>query len=42
VEQPQDIAPALQRARKATEEGQAALLEFITSEETAFSYRRAL
>jgi acetolactate synthase-1/2/3 large subunit len=42
VEQPQDIAPALQRARKATEEGQAALLEFITSQETAFSYRRAL
>jgi thiamine pyrophosphate-dependent acetolactate synthase large subunit-like protein len=42
VEQPQDIAPALQRARKATEEGQAALLEFITSEEQAFSYRRAL
>jgi acetolactate synthase I/II/III large subunit len=37
VEKPEDIAPAIQRARKATEEGQAALLEFITSEEIAFS-----
>ena len=37
VERPEDIAPAIQRARKATAEGQAALLEFITSEEIAFS-----
>jgi thiamine pyrophosphate-dependent acetolactate synthase large subunit-like protein len=41
VERPEEIAAAFQRARKATEEGQAALLEFITSEEIAFSYRRA-
>lgn len=42
VEKPADIVPALQRARRATQDGQAALLEFITSEEIAFSYRRAL
>jgi acetolactate synthase-1/2/3 large subunit len=42
VEKPQDIAPALQRARKINEEGKAVLLEFITSEEIAFSHRRAL
>jgi acetolactate synthase-1/2/3 large subunit len=42
VEHPKDIVPALQRARKATENGQAALLEFITSEEIAFSHRRGL
>jgi acetolactate synthase-1/2/3 large subunit len=41
VEKPEDIVSALQRARKATREGQAALLEFITSEEIAFSHRRA-
>jgi thiamine pyrophosphate-dependent acetolactate synthase large subunit-like protein len=41
VEGPEEIAAAFQRARKATEEGQAALLEFITSEEIDFSYRRA-
>lgn len=40
VADPADVGPAILRARKATEEGQAALLEFITSEETAFSYRR--
>ena len=37
---PADVGPAILRARKSTEEGHAALLEFITSEETAFSYRR--
>jgi thiamine pyrophosphate-dependent acetolactate synthase large subunit-like protein len=42
VERPEDIAGAFARARKAAESGQAALLEFITSEETAFSHRRAL
>lgn len=42
VERPEDIAPAIQRARKATEEGQAALLEFITSEEIAFSRGQGL
>lgn len=40
VDDPADVGPAILRARKATEDGQAALLEFITSEETAFSYRR--
>ena len=33
---------AFRRARKATEGGQAALLEFITSQETRFSHRGAL
>jgi acetolactate synthase I/II/III large subunit len=42
VEKPAEIVPAIQRARKANEEGKAVLLEFITSEETAFSYRRGL
>jgi thiamine pyrophosphate-dependent acetolactate synthase large subunit-like protein len=42
VERPEDIAGALARARKATESGQAALLEFVTSQETAFSHRGAL
>ena len=40
VADPADVGPAILRARKATEDGQACLLEFITSEETAFSYRR--
>ena len=42
VEKPDDIAGAFARARKATESGQAALLEFITSQETRFSNRGAL
>jgi acetolactate synthase I/II/III large subunit len=42
VERPEDIAGAFGRARKATEGGQAALLEFITSQETRFSNRGAL
>jgi acetolactate synthase-1/2/3 large subunit len=42
VERPEDIAGAFARARKATESGQAALLEFITSQETRFSHRGAL
>jgi acetolactate synthase-1/2/3 large subunit len=41
VERPEEIAAAFARARKATEGGQAALLEFITSQETRFSHRRA-
>jgi acetolactate synthase-1/2/3 large subunit len=40
IERPEEIVPALQRARRATEEGRAALLEFITSEETAYSRNR--
>jgi acetolactate synthase I/II/III large subunit len=42
VEKPAEIVPALERARKANQDGRAVLLEFITSEETAFSYRRGL
>jgi hypothetical protein len=42
VERPEDIAGAFARARKATEGGQAALLEFITSQEMRFSNRGAL
>ncbi|OGA05344.1 MAG: hypothetical protein A2W68_18435 [Betaproteobacteria bacterium RIFCSPLOWO2_02_64_14] len=42
VEQPSEIVPAIQRARKANAEGKAVLLEFITSQEIAFSHRRAL
>jgi hypothetical protein len=42
VDRPEEIAGAFARARKATESGQAALLEFITSQETRFSHRRAL
>lgn len=40
VEDPEDIANAIVRARKATENGKAALLEFVTSAETAFSHRQ--
>ncbi|MCY4625489.1 MAG: thiamine pyrophosphate-requiring protein [Chloroflexi bacterium] len=43
VTDPDDVGPAFQRARRVTEEqGQAVLLEFITSAETRFSHRRAL
>ena len=42
VERPEDIAGAFARARKVTEGGQAALLEFITSQETRFSHRGVL
>ena len=42
VERPDDIAGAFARARQATEGGQAALLEFITSQETRFSNRGVL
>lgn len=41
VESPAEIVPAIQRARRATEDGRAALLEFITSAETNYSYSRA-
>ena len=40
VEDPADVAPAILRAKSATENGQATLLEFITSEEGEFSHRR--
>ncbi len=37
VEDPDQVAPAIQRARKATENGKAALLELITSRESNYS-----
>ncbi|TMA12793.1 MAG: thiamine pyrophosphate-requiring protein [Deltaproteobacteria bacterium] len=40
IERPEEIAAAIQRAKRATEEGHAALLEFITSEKTAYSRNR--
>ena len=42
VEDPSEIAPAIRRARSATEDGRAALLEFITSEETDFLPQEAV
>jgi acetolactate synthase I/II/III large subunit len=42
VERPEDVAGAFARARRATESGQAALVEFITSQETRFSNRGVL
>ena len=39
VSDPADVANAILRARRATEDGRTALLEFITSAETAFSHR---
>ena len=42
VTKPADIAGAIGRARKVNDDGQPFLLEFITSEEIAFSHRRAL
>ena len=41
IEDPAEVAPAFQRARRMTEEGKAVLLELITSAETEFSHRRA-
>ncbi len=40
VEAPGEVAGAILRAREATKNGEAALLEFITSEEREFSHRR--
>ncbi len=40
IEDPSDVGSAILRAKAATENGQAALLEFITSEEGEFSHRR--
>lgn len=39
VDDPGEVADAILRARRQTEEGRACLLEFITSAETAFSHR---
>ncbi len=41
IEKPDDIIPAIQRARQHNAEGRAVLLEFITSEEINYSHRRA-
>jgi acetolactate synthase-1/2/3 large subunit len=41
VTDPADVSAAFLRAKKVTEGGRAALLEFITNEEQAFSHRRA-
>jgi acetolactate synthase-1/2/3 large subunit len=40
VERPDEIVPAILRARKQNEEGHAVLLEFITSQEINFSHKR--
>ena len=42
VQNSAEVAPAINRARRATEDGRAALLEFITCAEPAFSHRRGL
>jgi thiamine pyrophosphate-dependent acetolactate synthase large subunit-like protein len=42
IENPDEIAPAIKRARKATEDGQPALLEFITKEEFVYCRRDSL
>lgn len=42
VDNPEEIKDAFLRAKQATENGQAALLEFITSEEQDFSFRGIL
>jgi thiamine pyrophosphate-dependent acetolactate synthase large subunit-like protein len=41
VEDPAQVADAILRARRQTEDGRACLLEFVTSQETAFSRREA-
>ena len=40
IEDPAEVVPAFQRARQMTEEGKVVLLEFITSSETDYSYKR--
>jgi thiamine pyrophosphate-dependent acetolactate synthase large subunit-like protein len=39
VSDPNEVAGAILRAKRQTEEGRTCLLEFITSAETAFSHR---
>jgi acetolactate synthase I/II/III large subunit len=41
IEKPDEIVPAIRRARQHNEAGRAVLLEFITSQEINFSHRRA-
>ena len=40
IEDPAEVVSAFRRARQMTEEGKAVLLEFITSSETDYSYKR--
>jgi acetolactate synthase I/II/III large subunit len=40
VEDPGEIGPAIRRARRQNDDGRAALLEFVTSQEQSFSHRR--
>ena len=40
VEEPNQIVPALQRAKNITDDGKAALLEFVTSREINYSRMR--
>jgi hypothetical protein len=40
VDNPGEVGNAILRAREQNRNGRAALLEFITSAETAFSHRR--
>jgi acetolactate synthase I/II/III large subunit len=40
VEDPSQIGAAIERARRQNDEGRAALLEFVTSQEQSFSHRR--
>ncbi|MGA8381880.1 MAG: thiamine pyrophosphate-requiring protein [Stellaceae bacterium] len=40
VDDPGEIGPAILRARRQNDEGRAALLEFVTSQEQGFSHRR--
>lgn len=41
VSNPAQIKDAIQRARKVTESGRAALLEFVTASENTISHHRA-
>jgi acetolactate synthase I/II/III large subunit len=40
VEDPSQIGPSIERARRQNDDGRAALLEFVTSQEQGFSHRR--
>jgi len=42
IEKPEEIGPAIRRAKKANDEGRAALLEFITSQEISYSNLAAM
>jgi len=42
IERPEEIGPAIRRAKKANDDGRAALLEFITSQEISYSNLAAM